>query len=200
MMHSASVVLPEPEPPSTAAWRLSTSLLSVMLLLDRKRPAGQDAAGAVARLVEQQRQRDVLLRVGRRRRRVAPAGPVGGMRPPHRQGRRPARRGFRTRLLGFGRLCCRRRGGFPWAQAATEQVEAQQLHERQNLRQQLGALEPVGEARDRGGAARGTRAPSSCAPSRGSAPAASARPSRGTCGRPARSGSSCWAESRWRAA
>ena len=34
MMHSASVVLPEPEPPSTAAWRFSTSLLSVMLLLD----------------------------------------------------------------------------------------------------------------------------------------------------------------------
>ena len=39
-MHSASVVLPEPEPPSTAVWRLSTSLLSVMLLLERSaRPA-----------------------------------------------------------------------------------------------------------------------------------------------------------------
>ena len=30
MMHSASVVLPEPEPPSTAAWRFSTFLLSVI--------------------------------------------------------------------------------------------------------------------------------------------------------------------------
>ena len=54
MMLSASVVLPEPEPPSTAAWRFSTSLLSVMLLLGPLRAAGQDAASAPsAGLIEQ---------------------------------------------------------------------------------------------------------------------------------------------------
>ena len=75
MMHSASVVLPEPEPPSTAAWRFSTSLLSVMLLLERQRAAGQDAGGAVAGLIEQHGERQLLLLRWRDRRPAAVVHP-----------------------------------------------------------------------------------------------------------------------------
>src|SRR4029077_13526167 len=47
MMHRASVVLPEPEPPRTAAWRFNTFLLSVMLLLELSpRPARMLAAAS----------------------------------------------------------------------------------------------------------------------------------------------------------
>ena len=198
MMHSASVVLPEPDPPSTAAWRFSTSLLSVMLLFERNaRPARMLLAPSPASSSSSESgmssfgSADAAARV--------PPGPIGGAAPSG-DGRRQLGGGPgrpRARAASAGSAA---RPALARTQAAAEQIEAQQLDQRKQLGQQLGALEPVRRSRDRAGAARRTRAPSSCAPSPGSAPAATGPPSPGTCGTPAPSGFSCSAESRWRAA
>ena len=136
-MHSASVVLPEPEPPSTAACRLSTSLLRVMLRLDRSaRPArmllapsptsssrtesgrssfGSAAAAALSQPVQS-----------------APRGPAAA-----------APRGIASALPTARRLGT----GGRRPHVVAEQVEPQQLRQRGDGGQQPGALEPVGKAR-----------------------------------------------------
>ena len=81
-MHSASVVLPEPEPPSTAAWRFSTSLLSVMLLLERSaRPARMLLAPSPASSSSTE---SGMSSFGSRRGAAVPSGPVGAVRPGQR--------------------------------------------------------------------------------------------------------------------
>ena len=204
MRHSASVVLPEPEPPSTAAWRFSTFMLSVIgLAAAADLAAGEDARAVAAVLVEDDRQRQLVV-VGRQRLGGAAVAP-GAVQSATAAVPRPARRRgagrcrMRRRRLG-GRAAASSRLATLRGSVPAEQIEAQQLDDRDQVRQQLGAARTRPRSPGRCDGGRGTRAPSSCAPTRGSAPGSSGRRRRGTCGRPARSGSSCSAGNRWRAA
>ncbi len=81
MRHRASVVLPEPEPPSTAAWRLSTFLFSLTGRVEARQLApGEDARAVAAVLIEDDGERQLVLlgtalleaAVGQQRRRSCP--------------------------------------------------------------------------------------------------------------------------------
>ena len=195
MRHRARVVLPEPEPPSTAAWRFRTFLLRVTA---REAPVSSRPARMLgcrppfsSRITESGSSSSsgtasaLLLACAAPtvRRFVVGTVAVGAVRlAPHAAF---AIGGVRRRWL--------------W-HAIAEQVEAQQLGERRKLGQQLGLREPSEESPGPGDDGLRTRAPSSCAPTRVSARGTGDRRRRGTCGMPAPSGSCGWAGSRTRAA
>ena len=195
MRHSASVVLPEPEPPSTAACRFRTLLLSVIGLppLPISRPA-EDAALARTVLVEDHRQRQFVV-VGGHRVGCGIVVAPGCQRRTAAGGRRVDRSPVSTSKTaasadagssGLARslatACAAGRLARPARRFAdaTRQLRPSRSRRRSwmiddHVRQQLGVLEPLRRNLDRCDDARGTRAPSSCAPTRGSARGSSGR-------------------------
>src|SRR5262245_54245790 len=104
-----------------------------------ERAARQDAGRSIPGLIQKNRKRQVRLFGGQDRR------PPGGRTPP-----RPIRRrgGIAEAQRRLGRGVCRRGSELAWRcgpglEAAAKQLEPQELCQRENVGEQLGALEPL---------------------------------------------------------